>query len=82
VLEIAAEQLGRNLRAVFGNRVLGPEEPIVSRVQNLYIRDILIKLERNANLAKAKDLISDQLRLIMEYKPFRGLIVLPDVDPM
>ncbi|MDY0198049.1 MAG: hypothetical protein RBR68_09570, partial [Tenuifilaceae bacterium] len=73
---------GRNLRTVFGSRVLGPEEPIVSRVQNLYIKDILIKLERNANLAKAKDLISDQVRLIMEYKPFRGLIVLPDVDPM
>ncbi len=82
VLEIASEQLGRNLRSVFRNRVLGPEEPIVSRVQNFYIKDILIKLERNANLVKAKDLISDQIRLTMEYKPFRGLIVLPDVDPM
>ena len=82
VLDVASVQLGRNLRAVFKSRVLGPEEPIISRVQNYYIKDILIKLERNANLTKVKEIIADQVRVLMEYNPFRGLIVLPDVDPM
>ncbi|HDP54738.1 MAG TPA: primosomal protein N' [Bacteroidetes bacterium] len=82
VLDVASVQLGRNLRAVFKSRVLGPEEPIVSRVQNYYIKDILIKLERNVNLPKAKEIIADQVRVLMEYSPYRGLMVLPDVDPM
>lgn len=81
VLEVAAQQLARNLRVLFKNRVLGPEEPMIGRVQGLYIQDILLKFERNANLPRAKELIQSQIALMMEYKPFRGLVVLPDVDP-
>ena len=82
VLEVAAEQLGRNLRAKFKERILGPEEPLISRVQNYYIKDILIKLERNIDLPKAKMAIQQEIDRINEYKPFRSLIILPDVDPM
>lgn len=82
VLEVAAEQLGRNLKTIFKERVLGPEEPLISRVQNFYIKDILIKLERNLDLAKAKAAIQQEIDRINEYKPFSGVIILPDVDPM
>lgn len=82
VLDVAAQQLARNLRVLFKNRVLGPEEPMIGRVQGLYIQDILLKFERNANLPRAKELILAQIAIMMEYKPFRGLVIQPDVDPV
>lgn len=82
VLNVGADQLARNLRVLFKNRVLGPEDPLVSRVQNFYIKDILIKLERSIDLVKAKDAIQTEIDRIKEYKPFSGLFILPDVDPM
>jgi primosomal protein N' (replication factor Y) len=81
-LGVAAEQLARNLRAIFKNRVLGPEDPLINRIQNFYIKDILIKFERNIDLPKAKAILQAELDRIKEYQPFRGLFVLPDVDPM
>lgn len=82
VLGVAAEQLARNLRVIFKKRVLGPEEPMIGRVQGYYLKDLLLKFERNTNLPKAKELIDAQIALLMEYKPYRGLVVQPDVDPM
>ena len=81
-LEIAANQLGRNLRTIFKQRVLGPEDPPINRVQNFYIKDLLIKLERNIDLVKAKTAIEQEFTRITEYQPFRGLIIVPDVDPL
>ena len=82
VLEVAAEQLARNLRTIFKNRVLGPEDPMINRVQNFYIKDILLKFERNVELKKAKDLLHVEIDRIKDYQPFRGIFILPDVDPM
>lgn len=81
-LEIATNQLTRNLQAVFKQRVLGPEDPPINRVQNFYIKDLLLKLERNLDLDKAKTILGQEFNRIMEYKPFRGLIIVPDVDPL
>lgn len=82
VLEFAAEQLGSNLRARFKERVLGPEEPVINRIQNFFIRDLLIKLERKVDLGNAKLAIQREIDRILEYNPYRGIFILPDVDPM
>ncbi|MDY0199912.1 MAG: primosomal protein N' [Tenuifilaceae bacterium] len=81
-LEVAANQLARNLQTIFKQRVLGPEDPPINRVQNYYIKDLLIKLERNIDLAKAKTVLEREFSRITEYQPFRGLIIVPDVDPL
>lgn len=44
-----AARYADSLRAVFGNRISGPEEPSVSRVQQLYIRKIMLKIETGAD---------------------------------
>jgi primosomal protein N' (replication factor Y) len=82
VLDVAAEQLARNLRIRFKHRVLGPEEPIINRVQNYFIKDIVLKLERNIDLSKSKQILQEEIDRVKEYQPFRGLLILPDVDPM
>jgi primosomal protein N' (replication factor Y) len=81
-LQVAANQLATNLRSRFKERVLGPEEPLISKIQNLYIEDILIKLERNLPLPKAKVAIQEEISRIQSYKPFGGVTISTDVDPM
>jgi len=77
----ASENYGRSLRQLFGNRVFGPETPQISRVQNLYIRKIMLKFETTASMSKAKELLA-QLFDIERSKPQnRGIVLYYDVDP-
>ena len=55
VLNKSASELARLLRNRYGNGVLGPEYPVVSRIMNLYIKHIMIKIGRGENLAMAKE---------------------------
>src|SRR5690606_36322638 len=41
-----ATSLAVALKSHFGERVLGPEAPLVSRIRNYYIKTILIKVEK------------------------------------
>jgi len=78
----AADELAKRLRALFGKRVLGPEYPTVSRIRNQYLKNILIKFEKGIALPKAKEEIKKaiiKLNAHPDYKPVRVVI---DVDPM
>ena len=48
LLEQMAAVMADKLRAVFGNRVLGPDKPPVARIQTLFIKKIVVKIEQNA----------------------------------
>ena len=78
---IAAE-LARRLRTLLGNRVTGPEEPSVARVQNLYIRRIMLKIETNASITKVKQLLRDLRIEMTNQKLLSGAIIYQDVDPV
>ncbi|MCB2221892.1 MAG: primosomal protein N' [Bacteroidetes bacterium] len=81
-LNDGARELAILLREALGKRVLGPEYPLVARIKNLYIKNILIKLERDENLSDNKILIQkiiDQFRGEAIYKSIRVQI---DVDPV
>ncbi len=54
-----ANDLASKLRTLLGNRISGPEEPTVARVQTLYIRRIMLKVETNASISKVKQLLND-----------------------
>ena len=81
LLQKAAGDLAARLRIPFGSRVLGPEYPLVPRIKNLYIRQILVKLERQSSPVVEKEKITEQIEEFyrqMEFKPVRMVI---DVDP-
>ena len=52
ILNSLSIQYARTLREVFGERVLGPDNPPVARVQSLYIRKIVLKVEVNASMSE------------------------------
>lgn len=76
-----SEMLGRDLKEIFGKRVLGPESPIISQVQLWYIKNILLKIEREKPPAKAKQLIVEAITRLEKEKGASGLKIIIDVDP-
>jgi len=82
VLNQAANRMAVDLRAVFGSRVLGPNVPSVSRIQNLYIKHILLKFEVEASPERAKELLRQITNQVIAEPQFKALWVNLDVDPM
>jgi len=83
IAQTAAYKLGNLLVEQLGkSRVLGPEEPVISKIRNEYLREIWIKLERSKiNLTKAKSVISDLALEVSNYKDLKGSRIVFDVDP-
>ncbi len=79
---MSAELYGRRLRDLFGNRVLGPEEPVVGRIQSLYIRKILLKIEVDASINKVKALLRELHGRMCVMPQMKGTMVYYDVDPL
>lgn len=78
-----AVRMSNMMRQVFKQRVLGPEAPIVKRIQNWYIRQIVLKMENTASMNKVKQI----LRLIYENmlkvdSRMKSTLLYFDVDPM
>ncbi|MCM1518369.1 MAG: primosomal protein N' [Pseudoflavonifractor sp.] len=79
--EIATIYTNR-LFQLFGNRVFGPEEPAVGRVQSLYIRKIMLKVEVTASMKKVKEILRRLYEEMHSSPRMKGIILYYDVDPM
>lgn len=81
VLDMAADAMATMLRSGLGDRVLGPDKPSVARIQTLYIKKMIVKVEQTASMTKVRDYLMAVQRSIVEDERFRSLIVYYDVDP-
>ena len=81
VLNLAADTMAQQLRSGLGNRVLGPDKPPIARIQTLYIKKMIVKVEQNISMAKVRDYLLGVQRTVIEDERFRSLIVYYDVDP-
>ena len=82
VLQQAAFTLAGQLRAIFGSRVLGPIDPVVSRIQNLFIKQIILKIENEASPAKAKEMLQHASDELLTQSRFKAVRIGLDVDPV
>ena len=80
-LRMIADTYAARLRTLLGNRVYGPEEPAVGRVQGLYIRKIMLKIEVAASMAKVKEILRQTYIDMHELPQMKGTVVYYDVDP-
>ena len=71
------------LRQVFGHRVLGPMAPLVARVQNLYIRQITLKMETAASMVKVKKILRNLYeQMLAADSRMKAVRLYYDVDPV
>jgi primosomal protein N' (replication factor Y) (superfamily II helicase) len=81
VVEKAAFQFAGAMKIKYEKYLVGPAQPVVNRVRNQYLMELLIKLPKDAKLiANCKKDILQQIINLHENKSFRSVIILPDVD--
>lgn len=81
LLNIFAEKLGNDLKTLFGTRVLGPEFPLISRIQLFYIKTIILKIEKEKPGIKTRQMIYESLNRLEKEKGAASLRISIDVDP-
>jgi primosomal protein N' (replication factor Y) len=81
LLDKAAEFLAQRLKQYTSEKILGPEYPLVSRIQNLYLKTLLVKTEKSASLPSVKNQIIFLLSELSEHPMFRSVTHVVDVDP-
>jgi primosomal protein N' (replication factor Y) len=81
-LNPAATELASLLRPIFKHDLLGPEYPMVSRIKNQYIKQMMVKFNREHNAQQVKELIMKQVHLFQQFPDYKSVIIQIDVDPM
>lgn len=77
----AARLYAARLRELLGKRVNGPIEPPVERIASLYIRQIMLRVETTASIARVKDILR-AVYIEMQQSPEKsGVTFHYDVDP-
>ena len=69
------------LRRVFGDRVLGPEKPYVSRIASYYIQSIMLKMEVGVSMKKVKDILRQIYASLSQTPEMKSSTIHYDVDP-
>ena len=70
------------LRKSFGDRVLGPEYPLIPKKKNYYYKDTLLKIEHTLSIKKAKQIINSLIGNFSTDRKFRSIRSFVDVDPL
>ena len=81
IVDSVSEVFATLMKESFKNRILGPEYPIVSKVRNYFIKNVLLKVELGKSFSKAKEIISAILLYMKENKILNRCIVQIDIDP-
>lgn len=81
VLNKAADDLAIRFRKILGKRVLGPEYPLVSRIRNYFVKQIMIKIDRNSSQAEQKIKLVKVIEDFMRDKAHKSVRLVIDVDP-
>lgn len=81
VVERAAVHYANTLKNKYGNYIVGPAEPVIGRIRNQYLMELLLKLPRDSKTINQckKDLL-EQIAILHQDKSFRSVTVVADVD--
>ncbi len=79
----AAELMTQGLGANYANFITGPAEPLVNKIRNVFLWEILLKLPREAAvITNCKLQILQQIIIIQSNPTYRSVKITADVDPV
>ncbi|MFZ9044979.1 MAG: replication restart helicase PriA [Cyclobacteriaceae bacterium] len=80
----ASSRYNAMIRKVIGeDRLLGPIEPMINRIRNLYIQELILKVEKNVkNLQSIKAYLSGSKQALLALPEFKSVLIHFDVDPV
>lgn len=82
LLEEFSEKMGHRMRQIFDYRILGPDLPPVARVQQLYIRKIVLKVEAELSQYKINEALQNIQQELLADRRYRQITMYYDVDPL
>lgn len=72
--------LAQELRNLFPNQVLGPEFPLVARIQTYFLKDLWLKFPKDQQLAAKKRALDELLHRFRTETKFKSVHVIVNVD--
>ncbi|MEO6668888.1 MAG: primosomal protein N' [Ferruginibacter sp.] len=82
LLDAAADKLASLLRMDLKDYVDGPAAPVVGRLRNEYLMNILLKLPKEPGMSLTyKKVIRNHINLLNSEKQFKAVTIVADVDP-
>lgn len=80
----AAHRLAKILTTKFSkNRVVGPNEPVISKIRNQFLMCVQLKIERKGvDIKKAKELIQEIVNHVKSQVDYKSCSFVIDVDPV
>ncbi|MGI8951592.1 MAG: replication restart helicase PriA [Chitinophagaceae bacterium] len=83
IAEEAANIMVAGLCANFAKNITGPAEPVVNRIRNQYLWEILLKLPKDLfTINQCKKEIFQQIIILQSNKRYKSVSTFPDVDPV
>ncbi len=83
IAEEAANIMQQGLLNTYGAYLNGPSQPVVDRIRNQYIWEILLKLPKDSTTVNAcKRSIHQQMIIIQTNKRYRSVHIIPNADPI
>lgn len=77
----AADKLASLLKQDLKEYIVGPAAPVVNRIRNQYLMEILIKLPKTPGMSTTyKKVIRNHINLLLSEKAFKSVSVIADVD--
>ncbi|MGB3153485.1 MAG: primosomal protein N' [Chitinophagaceae bacterium] len=81
VVERAAQVYAEALKIKYSQFLVGPAEPVVGRIRNQYLMELLLKLPRDTpTIRQCKKDLLEQVAILHQNKSFRSVTVVADVD--
>jgi len=81
VVEAAAMMVAENMKPLLGKYMVGPAEPVVNRVRNQYLMELVLKLPKDAQLLhQSKEMILTQSVHLHNHAKFKSVVMIVDVD--
>ncbi len=81
IVERGAYQFAASLQIKYAKYLVGPAEPVVGRIRNQYLSELLIKLPRDTKtITQCKKDLLEQIAIIHQHPSFKSLTIVPDVD--
>ncbi|RLD59442.1 MAG: primosomal protein N' [Bacteroidetes bacterium] len=80
-LNKASQKFATELKRIFRNRIIGPQSPIINKIQLFYLKTILIKIEKTKSISQTKQIISKSADQINTLDNYNSLHIVIDVDP-
>lgn len=81
LLKEAAAQLVASFKKRLNAVVLGPVVPVVSRIHNVHIRQVIVKTPVSQSHVQTREIMENAIKGMLAQQPFKAIQIQIDVDP-